>query len=216
MPDRSDIEGVFLTPPDHQGARPKDSYFPLCDDHTSELKAEYKRVKSHILRIARHYRRQSELSRSESSRSLSPAYWRSFRRSCNLPKFKIATFYPTDVKLWFNQIETQFDLHDITDERYRLTCAALSGEVASDVRDVLLQPFIAHKYANLKRILIKRRGLPMPERVTKVIYGEKLGSDIPKDCWIRNFGSCQKCRDTPGIYSANACFYQSPFGNSAG
>ena len=87
----------------------------------------------------------------------------------------------SDVKPWFNQIETQFDLHQITDddERYRLTCAALSGEVASDVRDILLQPFLTHKYENLKAIPIERRGLTTPERVNKVISGEKLGSDIP-------------------------------------
>ena len=92
-----------------------------------------------------------------------------------------STSYSTDVKLWFNQIETQFDLQQITDddERYRLTCAALSGEVASDVRDVLLQPFLTHKYENLKAILIERRGLTTPESVNKVISGEKLGSDIP-------------------------------------
>ena len=83
------------------------------------------------------------------------------------------------MELWFNQIETQFDLHQITDddERYRLTCAALSGEVASDVKDVLLQPFRTHKYDNLKGILIDRRGLTTP--VTKVISGEKMGLYIP-------------------------------------
>ena len=85
------------------------------------------------------------------------------------------------MELWFNQIETQFDLHQITDddERYRLTCTALSGEVASDVRDVLLQPFLTHKYENLKGILIERSGLTTLERVNKVISGEKMGSDIP-------------------------------------
>ena len=100
-----------------------------------------------FLWIARNHRRQSELSRSESSRSPSPVYCRSSQRSRNLSKLKIATFYPTDVKLWFNQIETQFDLHDTTDDdiRFRLTHASLSGEVASDVRDVLLQPFLVHK-----------------------------------------------------------------------
>ena len=98
-----------------------------------------------------------------------------------MPKFKIATFYATDVELWFNQIETQFDLHQIhdDDERYSLTCAALSGEVASDVRDVLLQPFRSHKYESLKAILIERRGLTTPERVNKVISGERMGTDIP-------------------------------------
>ena len=98
-----------------------------------------------------------------------------------MPKFKIATFYATDVELWFNQIETQFDLHQIhdNDERYSLTCAALSGEVASDVRDVLLQPFRSHKYESLKTILIERRGLTTPERINTVIFGERMGSDIP-------------------------------------
>ena len=85
------------------------------------------------------------------------------------------------MELWFNQIETQFDLHQITDddERYRLTCAALSGEVTSDVRDVSSQPFLTHKYENLKAILIERRGLRTLERVKNVISGEKLESDIP-------------------------------------
>ena len=85
------------------------------------------------------------------------------------------------MELWFNQIKTQYDLHQITDddELYRLTFAALCGEVASDVRDVLLQPFLTHKYENLKAILIERRGLTTPEGVNKVISGEKLGSDIP-------------------------------------
>ena len=84
------------------------------------------------------------------------------------------------MELWFNQIETQFDSHQITDddERYRLTCAALFGEVASYVRDVLLQPLLTHKYENLKAILIEWRGLTTPERVNKVISGEKLRSDI--------------------------------------
>ena len=91
------------------------------------------------------------------------------------------------MELWFNQIETQFDLHQITDddERYRLTCAALSGEVASDVRDVLLQPFLTHKYENLKAILIERRGLTTPKRVNEVISGEKLESDIPSRFLMR-------------------------------
>ena len=98
-----------------------------------------------------------------------------------MPKFKIAPFYPNDVELWFNQLETRFDLHDITDndKQYRLTCAALSGEVASDVRYILLQPFFSHKYISLKGVLIERQGLTTPEQVNKGISGEKLVTDIP-------------------------------------
>ena len=95
------------------------------------------------------------------------------------------------MELWFNQIETQFDLHQITDDdkRYRLTCAALCGEVASDIIDVLLQPFLTHEYENLKEILIERRGLTTPERVNKVISDEKLGSDIYR---LDFLGSCRR------------------------
>ena len=108
---------------DHNGARHKDSYFPVSDASKSairENKAEFKKVKADFLRVAEQNRRKRELSRSESIRSPSQIRRRSSRRSRNLPKFKIAPFYSNDVELWFNQIETQFDLYDITDddERY--------------------------------------------------------------------------------------------------
>ena len=56
------------------------------------------------------------------------------------------------------------------------------------MRDVLLQPFRSHKYESLKSILIERRSLTTPERVNKVISGEKMGSDIPS----RFLGRLQK------------------------
>ena len=51
---------------------------------------------------------------------------------------------------------------------------------------MLLQPFRSNKYESLKAILIERRGLTTPERVNKVISGERqsisgerIGTDIP-------------------------------------
>ena len=159
MAAKGDSEGFVSSPLDGQGARHKDSYYPMSDENTAELRdtdAEYRRLKADFLLITRN-RRRRDLSQSESSRSPSPVRRQPQRRSTNLPKIEIATFYSTEVELWFNQIETQFDLHQITDddECYRLTCAALSGKVASDVRDVLLHPFLTHKYNNMKAILIK-------------------------------------------------------------
>ena len=176
-------EGFVSTPLEGQGARRRDNYYFESEENEvcfREADNEYKRLKEDFARIARN-RRTRNHSRSDLSKSPSPRRRQPPRRSTNLPKFKIATFYATDVELWFNQIETQFDLHQITDddEWYSLTCAALSGEVASDVRDVLLQPFRSHKYKSLKSILIERRGLTTPEWVNKVISGEKMGSDIP-------------------------------------
>ena len=186
MAAKGDSEGFVASPLDRQGAR------LMSDENAAELRdtdAEFRQLKADFLRIARNRCRRG-LSWSDSSRSPSPVRRQPRRRSANLPEFKIATFYSTDVELWFNQIETQFDSHQITDddEHYRLTCAALSGEVVSDVREVLLQPFLTHKYENLKAILIERRGLTTPERVNKVISDEKLGYDIPS----RFLGDCRR------------------------
>ena len=183
MSKQYDSEGFMSTPLEGAGARPKDDYHQDSEDNEvrfREADEEYQRLKADFARIAR-AKRMSSHSRSDSSRSTSQLGRQSQRRATNLPKFRIATFYTSDVELWFNQIETQFALHQINDddERYSLTCAALSGEVASDVRDVLLQPFRSHKYKSLKAILIERRGLTTPERVNKVMSGERIGTDIP-------------------------------------
>ena len=171
------------TPLEGAGARRKDNYYQDSEDNEvrfREADEEYQRLKEDFAQIAG-ARRTSHHSRSDSSKSPSPLRRQPQRRITNLPKFKIATFYATDVELWFSQIESQFDLYQIhdDDERYSLTCAALSGEVASDVRDVLLQSFRSHKYESLKAILIERRGLTTPERVNKIISGERMGTDIP-------------------------------------
>ena len=183
MSKQYDSEGFMSTPLEGAGARPKDDYRQDSEDNEArfrEADEEYQCLKADFARIAR-AKRMSSHSRSDSSGSTSPLGRQSQRRATNLPKFRIATFYALDVELWFNQIETQFALHQINDddERYSLTCAALSDKVASDVRDVLLQPFRSNKYESLKAILIERRGLTTPERVNKVISGERIGTDIP-------------------------------------
>ena len=74
MATKGDSEGFMSSPLDGQGARHKDSYFPVSDENTAELgdtDTEFKRLKADFLRIARN-RRWRDFSRSESSRSLSP------------------------------------------------------------------------------------------------------------------------------------------------
>ena len=107
-----------------RGARDTDSLFHMSDASAlaaRENDEQFRRVKDDFLQVARQHRRR-ELSRSESSGSPSPIRPRSSRRTKNLQKSKFAPFYANDVELWFNQLETQFDLHDITDddELYRL------------------------------------------------------------------------------------------------
>ena len=129
MATKYDSEGFVSTPLEGQGVRRKDSYFLASEEDEAQFKeadTEYRRLKADFARIAP-TRRQRNSSKSESSRSPSPVRRQPLRRSTNLPKFKIATFYSTDVESWFNQIETQCGLHQITDDddRYSLTCAAL-------------------------------------------------------------------------------------------
>ena len=129
MSTQHDSEGFMSTPLEGEGARCKDNYYQDSEENEvrfREADDEYQRLKEDFARIARN-RRTRHHSRSDSSKSPSPRKRQPPRRSTNLPKFKIATFYATDVELWFNQIETQFDLHQIHDdnERYSLTCAAL-------------------------------------------------------------------------------------------
>ena len=107
MAARGDSEGFVSSPLDGQGARHKDSYYLISNQNAAELRdtdAEFRRLKADFMRITRNRRRRG-LSRSDSSRSPSPVKRQPPQRSANLPKFKIATFYSTDVELWFNQIE---------------------------------------------------------------------------------------------------------------
>ena len=219
MSKQYDSEGFMSTPLEGSGARPKDDYRQDSEDNEvrfREADEEYQRLKADFARIAR-AKRMTSHSRSDSSRSSSPLGRHLQRRATNLPKFRIATFYASDVELWFNQIETQFALHQINDddERYSLTCAALSGEVASDVRDVLLQPFRSNKYDSLKAILIERRGLTTPERVNKVISGEKIGNAASaEDCRFRHQSCGGESCNSSSIHTPDARFHQSPFGDS--
>ena len=71
---KGDSEGFVSSPLDGQGARHKDSYYPISDENAAELRdtdAEFRWLKADFLRIARNRRRRG-LSQSDSSRSPSP------------------------------------------------------------------------------------------------------------------------------------------------
>ena len=178
-------------------------------------------MKSNFFGIARDHGRQSELLGSDSSRSPSPVYHRSSRPFKNHSKFRIAYFNRTDCKLWFNQIETQFDLYDITDddERYRLTCAALSDEVASDVHDVLLHSKIPQPQGGINR---KKRSDNVGtskqsyfERETRSRHSFLFSQTPSQDFRFRGICSCRQNRHMQGFHTTEADTRQSPFSYTA-
>ena len=74
MAARGDSEDFVSSPLDGQGARHKDSYYPMSDENAAELRDtddEFRRLKADFLRIA-HNRRRRGLSQSDSSRSPLP------------------------------------------------------------------------------------------------------------------------------------------------
>ena len=99
MAAKGESEG-FVSPLDWQGARHKDSYYPMSDENTAELRdmdAEFETVKSWF---------PADCTQQTSERFVTEWILKKLfaaqRRSTNLPKFKIATFYSPDVELWFN------------------------------------------------------------------------------------------------------------------
>ena len=100
-----DSEGFMSTPLEGQGARLKITTIRTEENEVRfrEADDEYQRLKEDFARIARN-RRTRHHSRSDSSKSPLPRRRQPPRRSTNLPKIKIATFYAVDFELWFNQI----------------------------------------------------------------------------------------------------------------
>ena len=142
MSKQYDSEGFMSTPLEGAGARPQDDYRQDSEDNEvrfREADEEYQRLKADFARIAR-AKRMTSHSRSDSTRSSSPLSRQSQRRATNLPKFRIATFYASDVELWFNQMETQFALHQINDEAFiRQMPASIRAHLATQPDSATLE-----------------------------------------------------------------------------
>lgn len=93
---------------------------------------------------------------------------------------KLAPFWSADPALWFAQTEAQFATRNITTEltKFRHIVATLAPEVATEVRDLLLQP-PAQTYTALKEALIKRVGVSEDVRLTQLLQDEPLGDRRP-------------------------------------
>ena len=108
---KGDSEGFVSSPLEGRGAGHKDSYFPISDESTAELRDTgakqtfYRLHATDVEEIFQGVNPQGAL----------------HQLDVNHNGDQQITFYSTDVEMWFNQIETQFEIHQITDddERYR-------------------------------------------------------------------------------------------------
>ena len=94
---------------------------------------------------------------------------------------KLPPYWPADPHVWFAQVEAQFATRGITAERtkYHHIIAALTPEIAQEVRDLLLNPPQDTPYKTLREELIKRTTATEQKRLQQLLTDEVLGDRKP-------------------------------------
>lgn len=103
---------------------------------------------------------------------------------------QIPVYNRADPALWFIMCESTFSLavpKAITESitKYNYVVSHLPPEIASLVRDVLMNPDPNDPYANLKKELISRSGESSTQEIRQLLSGEELGSRKPSEL-LRN------------------------------
>ncbi|CAB0038181.1 unnamed protein product [Trichogramma brassicae] len=96
--------------------------------------------------------------------------------NCRLP-----AFWRTRPELWFFQIESQFQVHNVTSDstRYHLVVAALDVEAIVEVLDIIRRPPAVEKYRTLKTALISWMTDSPEVQLHKLLTGVELGDRRP-------------------------------------
>lgn len=94
---------------------------------------------------------------------------------------KIPPFWDSDPTMWFALLEAQFKTKSITTEGTKFThiIASLQPEIATEVRDLILNPPKKNPYTTLKEELIKRTSASEQKRLNRLLIGEELGDRKP-------------------------------------
>lgn len=94
---------------------------------------------------------------------------------------KLPPFWPADPMVWFAQVDAHFATRRITGQKARFdhVIASLSPEVATDVRDLILNPPATEPYTGLKEQLIRRTAASEQRRLQQLFTAEELGDRKP-------------------------------------
>lgn len=142
---------------------------------------------------------------------------------CELNSFVgMLPFWPTDPHLWFAQIEGQFALADVTDNRsgddtkFNYVIAQLHHQYADEVKDIIINPPALNKYDKLKTELKRKFSLiNKNQRLNNETLGNRkpshflrhlitiAGSDVPDEklrtIWLSRLPSHVQTVITPLI-----------------
>jgi hypothetical protein len=94
---------------------------------------------------------------------------------------KIPPLWSNNVSLWFMQIESQFEIANITSEdtKYSYLIAHLDQNHIQQVSDILYLPSCSTRYTRLKNAIIQRMSLSTDMRREKIFSGIQLGDRKP-------------------------------------
>lgn len=94
---------------------------------------------------------------------------------------KIPSFWAANPELWFAQVEAQFFLAGITDNKtkYSYVISSLEQRFAMEVQDIISQPPSDTSYDTLKTELIRRLSVSEEKKIRKVLLEEDLGDRTP-------------------------------------
>lgn len=94
---------------------------------------------------------------------------------------RVPPFYPQRPGLWFNSLESQFALANITSDitKFHFVIGNLDPVYAVEVEDIINDPTISNKYARLKAELVKRLSASREKKVMQLLTREELGDRTP-------------------------------------
>ncbi|KAF8791342.1 uncharacterized protein LOC129959660 [Argiope bruennichi] len=98
----------------------------------------------------------------------------------------IPPFIKPDPALWFHMLDSTFELASpkaITESKtkYNYVVVHLPPEIATVVRDVIIQPHSTDPYSDLKAIVIERCSESKTQEIRRLLAGESLGDRKPSE-----------------------------------
>ena len=95
--------------------------------------------------------------------------------------FQLPSFWPSDPKIWFAQVEARFTTRDISAQKtkYNYIVASLSPEFPAEVRDLILKVLETDPYIKVKEQFIKQIAVSEQRRLQQLFNAKELGDRKP-------------------------------------
>ena len=96
-------------------------------------------------------------------------------------QIKLPPYWPANSQVWFTQVAAQFSTWGINSQRTKFDyiVSSQAPEIATEVRDLIIQPLGDTPYDKLKEQLIKRMAALEQKHLQQLFNAEELGDSTP-------------------------------------